>query len=286
MGNKNSHGRRRPLKQHARLGQVMRNNVCPYCACRITKITWTKEHMLPVGLTDARPYDFMACQKCNNKKSALDDVASTVLRFSTATPHFQAGFNKMVNSPEGRKSLDAILRHFNLDTGRKLSDEGNWGVEGDDKTTIVFLEWLKWIARGLYFLETERCLKPKEKHRTGYYFVHSLMLNPGEMAALRNGEISDAKERFARIDRWRHRPETQTFGEGSVYLWCESIRRTGAFISLGGWYTFVVKVSPYSKKAFLDTATQELRYFGSPDLRGRVAVDVKREKGKEKLILE
>ena len=286
MSEMNGQGRRQLQKQHARLGEAIRNNVCPYCACRITKVTWTKEHMFPVGLTSGRPYDFMACQKCNNKKSALDDVAVTVSRLGAWSPHLQAGFDKMINSSEGCNSLVAILRHFDLDTRRKLSDEGDWGIEGDDKTILDFFEWLKWIARGLYFLETGQCLKPKEKHRSGCYFIHSSMLNPREMTTLRNGEIPNAKEIFARIDRWRHLPETQTFGEGSLCLWCESIRSTGALISFGGWYTFTVKVSSYTKKAFREAANEQLRYFRSPDVRGLSVVDVKVVNGKETLIFE
>ena len=282
MSNRNSH--RRP-QQHARLGQTMRNEVCPYCACRITKLAWTREHVLPESLTGARQHDFKACEKCNNKKSRLDEIVSTMLRLSTETPCLQTGFDKMIKSSEGRKSLVAVLRHFDLDTRRKLSDEGNWGIGGDDTSTMAFLEWLKWVARGLYFLETGQCLKPKEQHRIGYYFVHPLLLNPGEMSELTNEESPDAREAFARPDRWRRRPETQIFGEGSVYLWCESVRKTGAFISLAGWYTLVVKVSPYSKKAFLDATNDQLRCFGSPDFKGCVAIDVKKHRGKETLVL-
>ena len=241
--------------------------------------------MLPKVLTGPRPYDFMACQKCNNKKSNLDGVASTVLRLGAVTPHYQAGFNKMIKSAEGHKSLCAILRHFNLDTKHTLSDEGHWGVEGDHKIVMDFLEWLKWIARGLYFLEYGRSLKPKEKHRPGFYFVHSLMLDAGKMAVLRNREIPDAEELFARIDQWRHCADTQTFGEGSVNLWCESILRTGAFISLGGWYTFAVKVSLYTKKRFLDETCDQLRCFGSAGFGEPGAVDLMRTKGKEKLVV-
>ena len=103
----------------------------------------------------------------------------------------------MINSSEGRKSLHTILRHFDLDTGHKLSDEGDWGVEGNDKTILNFLSWLKWIARGIYFLETGYCLTPKEKHRNGHRFIHSTMLNPSEMATLRNKEIPNAEEHLA-----------------------------------------------------------------------------------------
>ena len=192
----------------------------------------------------------------------------------------------MINSSEGCKSLVALLRHFDLEARRKLSDEGDLGVEGDDKTILDFFGWLKWVARGLYFLETGQCLKPKEKHRSGCYFIHPSMLNPREMTVLRNGEIPNAEEVLNRIDHWRHLPETQTFGGGSVCLWCESIERTGALISFGGWYTFAVKASPYSKRAFLDSTNEQLRYFGSPDVRGLAVVDVKVVDGKETLIFE
>lgn len=264
----------------------MRNKVCPFCACRITQATRTKEHMLPKGLTGDRPYDFMACEKCNNDKSVLDGVASTVLRLSAATPHFKMGFDKMIISPEGQKSLIAILRHFDLGSARELSDEGHLGIEGDRKITLDFLEWLKWIARGIYFLETGRCLRPKESHRSGCYFIHSLILDPGGLAALRDGQIPYAERLFSRVDRWRQCAETQIFGDGSVYLWCESILRTGAFISLGEWYTFAVKVSLYTKRRFLDATSQQLSYFGSPDFHQPVAVDLKRQKGKEKLVVK
>ena len=264
----------------------MKNDVCPYCACRINKVTWTKEHMLPEGLTGSRRYDFMACRNCNNEKSALDDVAITVSRLGAWSPHLQAGFDKMINSSEGCKSLVAVLRHFNLETRRELSDEGDLGMEGDDKTILDFFGWLKWVARGLYFLETGQCLKPKEKHRSGCYFIHPSMLNPREMTALRNGEIPNAEQILSQIDRWRHLPETQTFGEGSVCLWCESIEKTGAIISFGGWYTFAVKVNPYSKTAFLDSANKQLRYFSSPDVKRLTVVDLKMVNGKEALILE
>ena len=192
----------------------------------------------------------------------------------------------MINSPEGRKSLAAVLRHFDFNTEHKLSDEGDRGIEGDDKTVLDFLNWLKWLARGIYFLETRQCLPPKEKHRNGYRFIHSIMLNPGEMAASRNKEIVDGDKHLDQIERWRHLPETQTFDNGSVCLWCESIRTTGAFISLGGWYTFVVKVSRYSKRAFLKAANDQLKCLYSENIRGCVAVDLKMVDGRETLVLD
>ena len=286
MNKKNSHGRQHAPKQHASLGQMVQNHICPYCACRITDATWTKEHMLPKALTGGRPFDFMTCRSCNNTKSALDDVVVTMSRIGGWSTHLLAGFERMINSPEGRKSLIAVLRHFDFDTEQKLSDEGDRGIEGDDKTVLDSLNWLKWLARGIYFLETGQCLTPKEKHRNGYRFIHSVMLNPHEMAALRSGEISNGEELFVQIDRWRHLPETQTFDNGNVCLWCKSIRTTGAFISLGGWYTFVVKVSRYSKREFLKAVNEQLAYLGSRNLRGCVAVDLRMVNGRETLILD
>ena len=265
---------------------MVQNHVCPYCACRITNATWTKEHMLPKALTGGQPYDFMTCRSCNNKKSALDDVVVTMSRIGGWSPHLLAGFGRMMDSPEGRKSLVAVLRHFDFDTEHKLSNEGDRGIEGDDKTVLDFMNWLKWLARGIYFLETGQCLPPKEKRRNGYKFIHSTMLNPHEMAVLRNKEIFDGEKHFAHIERWRHLPETQTFDNGSVCLWCKSIRTTGAFISLGGWYTFTVKVSRYSKRAFLEAVNDRLKCLYSENIRGCVAVDLKMVDGRETLILE
>ena len=242
--------------------------------------------MLPRALTGGQPYDFMTCRSCNNKKSALDDVVATMSRIGGWSPHLLAGFDRMINSPEGRKSLVAVLRHFDFDTEHKLSDEGDRGIEGDDKTVLDFLNWLKWLARGIYFLETGQCLPPKEKHRNGYKFIHSTMLNPHEMTVLRNREIFDGEKHFAQIECWRHLPETQIFDNGSVCLWCKSIRTTGAFISLGGWYTFAIKVSRYSKRAFLEAVNDQLKCLYSENIGGCVAVDLRMVDGRETLILD
>ena len=238
-------------QEHARLGKTIRNKLCPFCACRITKVSGTKEHVLPKGLTGPRPYDFIACKGCNNKKSALDDVVTTVLRLSAATPHYQAGFDKMMESAEGRKSLVAVLRHCDLKKRYMVLKEGSLGIAADDMSTLVFLEWLKWVARGIYFLENGQCLKTKERHQIGYFFIHPSMLNPREMFALKTAASAGARRAFGQLESWRHRPETQVFGGGSVYLWCESIFKTGAFISLGGWYTLAAKVSPFSRQTGL-----------------------------------
>ena len=242
--------------------------------------------MLPKALTGGQPYDFIACRSCNNRKSALDDVVVTISRLGGWSPHLLAGFKKMIDSSEGRKSLAAVLNHFDFNTEHKLSDESDRGIEGDDKTVLDFLNWLKWLARGIYFLETRLCLPPKEKHRNGYRFIHSTMLNASEMAVLRNRGIFDGEKHFTRIDRWRHLPETQTFDNGSVSLWCKSIRTTGAFVSLGGWYTFVVKVSRYSKRAFIEAVNEQLKCLCSENIRGCVAVDLKIVNGKETLVLD
>ena len=282
MGKGGGHNRR---EEHVRLGKTIRNKLCPFCACRITQVNGTREHVLPKGLTGPRPYDFIACKGCNNKKSALDGALSTVLRLSAATPHFQAGFDKMMESAEGRKSLLAILRHCDLKKRYMVLDEGSLGIEADDTSTLVFLEWLKWVARGLYFLETGQCLKTKERHQIGYFFIHPSMLNPRETFALKNAESADARQESGRLESWRHRSETQVFGEGSVYLWCESILKTGAYVSLGGWYTLVVKVSPFSRRAFVDATNDQLRCFGSSDFRDHVVTDIRKRRGKETLIV-
>ena len=208
-----------------------------------------------------------------------------MLRLSAATPHYQAAFDKMMGSTEGRNSLVAVLRHCDLERTYVVTDDGSQGIEADDMSTLAFLEWLKWVARGLYFLETGKCLKPKERHQTGYFFIHPSMLNPSEVFLLKNAANVAAGQAIGRLEGWRNRSETQVFGEGNVYLWCESILRTGAYISLGGWYNLVVIVSPYSKRRFIDAVNEQLRCFRSPDLRGHVVTGVRKHRGKETLML-
>ena len=74
--------------------QALKNNACPYCNNSLTTSTKTKEHLLPVGLTGKRPYDFLACERCNNKKSKWDDTVVNIARMGALGPQAWEGFER------------------------------------------------------------------------------------------------------------------------------------------------------------------------------------------------
>lgn len=258
--------RKNPIK----LGRALRNRVCPYCAVVMKTGTETKDHLLPRGLTEGRPYDFLACRTCNNTKAKYDDILVSIARIGNWSPPLQGGFDKTLRSEEGQKSLVAFLKHFNLPSRRERPD-GNYTVESDDMPIIAFLEWLKWIVRGAYFLETGACLKPKEKLRLGGYFIRPILLLVNDGDQLSN--------RYARriLEKSFLHPQRQTFGGGSVHFLCESTK-IGLLIFLGKEYILGATVTPYKKKDFLKSINEQLSYFRflPPDIQGKRAVDIRK----------
>ena len=259
-------------------GQALKNRVCPYCAVIMTKGTGTgsartEEHLLPRGLTGSRTYDFLACQKCNNKKARQDDILVSIARMGNWSPHLQDGFDKMLRSEGGQKSVIAFLKHFNLSSRRERAD-GNYTIESDDAPIIAFLEWLKWIVRGAYFLETGTCLKPKEKLRPGGYFIRPTLLPVDDRDKLLTRQQRRDVQRV--LDKSFRHPQLQTFGGGSVHFLCESTK-IGLLIFLGKEYLLGAIVTPYKKKDFLKSINEQLDYFRflAPDIQGRRAVDVR-----------
>ncbi len=267
-------GREHKKKSPIEYGQALENRVCPYCARRLAPGTGTKEHLLPRGLTGGRPYDFLACQKCNNEKSKYDDTLVSIARMGNWSPHLKAGFDKMIRSDEGQKSLRAFLKHFNFPDRRERPD-GNWTVYADDAPTNAFLEWLKWVVRGAYFLETNSCLKPKEKLQVGGYFIHQVLLTL--YADARTQAKRERVQVQAAMDKVLHHPHLQTFGEESVYFLGDSTK-TGMCILLGKEYLLSAVVVPYTKHAFRSSINERIAYlnFLPPDIQGKRVVDVKK----------
>ncbi len=66
----------------------MKDDVCPSGACQMTTDAWTREHLLPVGLTEGWRYGFMAGQTCSNQKSALDAVAIPIRKICSVPAIF------------------------------------------------------------------------------------------------------------------------------------------------------------------------------------------------------
>ena len=254
-------------------GQALKNRACPYCNDFLTKGTTTKEHLLPRGLTGKRPYDFLVCKRCNNKKSKWDDNVVNIARMGAWSPHLQAGFERTSRSEEGQKSLVAFLKHVNLSSKRPRPD-GNWTVEMDDMPTIACIEWLKYVARGAYFLETGFCLRPKEKLRAGGYFIRPTFLTSRDIGRLSTREERQLPRNL--LDPEFQHPQLQTFGEGSVRFLCESIR-TGMMVLLGREYLLGATVVPYKKKDFLKSINEQLSYLNylHPNIQGKRAGNVR-----------
>ena len=255
-------------------GQALENRVCPYCADIMKTGTGTKEHLLPKGLTGGRPYDFLACQKCNNEKSKYDDTLVSVARMGSWSQHLKAGFDRMLRSEEGQKSLIAFMQNFDLQGIRERPD-GNYAIEFNDVPILAFLRWLRWVVRGAYFLETGFCLKPREKQRKGCYFIRPTLL---PIEDDRDNRLTRQQRRQVRrvLDKSLRHPQLQTFGGGSVHFLCESTK-TGLLIFLGKEYLLGATVTPYKKKDFLKSINEQLSYLHSlaPDIQGRRAVDVR-----------
>lgn len=268
------HAKERPIEY----GKALKNGVCPYCAVIMTKApgtdsSRTEEHLLPKGLTGGRTYDFLACQKCNNEKSKYDDTLVSVARMGSWSPHLKAGFDKMLRSEEGQKSLVAFLQNFDLQ-GRRERTDGNYAIEFDDVPILAFLRWLRWVVRGTYFLETGFCLKPREKKRKGGYFIRPTLLSVDNIDTLPTRQQRRQVRRV--VDKSLRHPQLQTFGGGSVHFLCKSTK-TGLLIFLGKEYLLGATVTPYKKKDFLKSINEQLSYLHSlaPDIQGRRAVDVR-----------
>ena len=262
-------------KRPVKLGQTWKNRVCPYCAVIMTKApgtdsSRTEEHLLPKGLTGGRTYDFLACQKCNNEKSKCDATLVSVARMGSWSQHLKAGFNKMLRSGEGQKSLVAFMRNFDLQ-GRRERPDGDYAIEFNDVPILAFLRWLRWVVRGAYFLETGLCLKTRDQHRGGGYFIRPTLLFIDNIDKLPTRRQRRHARRVVKESLCHH--QLQTFADRSVHFLCTSTA-AGVRIFLGKEYLLRVAVVPYKEEDFLKAINEQLDYLGSlaPDIQGKRAV--------------
>ena len=261
--------RKKPVK----LGQAWKNRVCPYCTVVMRVDTETKEHLLPRKLTGGWAYDFLACQKCNNEKSKWDENLVTVARMGGWSQYLKAGFDKMLRSEEGQKALVAFMQNFDLQGIRERPD-GDYAIEFNDVPILAFLRWLRWVVRGAYFLETGLCLKTRDQHRRGGYFIRPTLLFIDNIDRLPTRQQRRHARRVVTKSLCHH--QLQTFAEGSVHFLCTSTA-TGVQIFLGKEYLLSVAVAPYKEENFLKAINEQLDYLGSlaPDIQGKRAVSAR-----------
>lgn len=287
--NKRQTSRRSVRRMHpAPLSNALRNDRCAYCGTHLTRegdCRPTREHLLPTSITGSRPYDFMACQTCGNSKSKRDELIAWIVKFGNVNVEALQRFDPKSVSPEGRKSLHAILRHFDLGSPSFATyRRENWVMLSSDWSIVDgLIEWTRWFARGLYFLETGQILKHKEAMRFPGRMILTELLLADNMVAMAGLGLDVGV--VGRI----FRPAANTLAWGpdrDVWLEWESIKMPHvASLCLGGKYALCATVAPYSKKKLLASVNRLIRFHPVPEVRNGFVSDLGKVGGKTCWIL-
>ena len=267
------------------LSMALKNERCAYCGINMPgegENRPTKEHVVPTSITGSRAYDFMACLACGNQKSRLDELIAWMVKFGEINVNVLGRFDPKSVSPEGRKSLMAIIRQFDIVNPSSCTYLGEeWAMLSGDWSIIDGMsEWTRWFARGIYFLETGQVLKRKEAmHYPGRMILTELLL-AGEIVQAAKWGLDKGPAR--RI----FRPAAGAPTWGDVWLEWPSIKYPKlACLCLGGKYALCATVAPYSKKKLLASANRLIQYHRVPGVRDGVIVDLRKVRGKMRWIL-
>ena len=272
----------------ASLEKALKNDYCGYCGRKMTKeegeYRRTKEHLVPKSITGSRPYDFMACRLCGNKKSRLDELIAWIVKFGDVNTNRLDRLDIKSLSCEGRKSLKAILKHINLIDPSFVTHRGDEfvGLHGRWRIVEFLTEWTKWFARGIYFLETGKILRYKEGMRYPDRMILSELLLASDMVGLTRlgfDEIGAAAKIF------RPAPNAQAWGD--IWLDWKSIKYPAvACLCLGGKYVLAATVAPYNKDKLLVSANLKLLWHHDPRVRNGCITDLTKYKGKWVFVLK
>ena len=273
----------------ASLSNALRNTHCGYCGTHLTREgddRPTREHLLPTSITGSRPYDFMACQACGNSKSRLDELIAWIVKFGNVNVNALQRFDPKSVSSEGQKSLYAILRHFDLDSPSFATyRRENWAMLSSDWSIVEgLIEWTRWFARGLYFLETGQILKHKEAMRSPGRMILTELLLADNMVAMAGlgldvGVVGRIFRPAADMPAWGP--------DQDVWLEWKSIKMPHvACLCLGGKYALCATVAPYSKKKLLASVNRLILFHPVPEVRNGFVSDLRKVRGKTCWILD
>lgn len=161
--------RRQGLAAHVRFGGEVCNRRCPLCGRLLTPCVKkspqpdsmaTEEHLLPQAITGTRPYDLLVCRKCNNEKSRLDEAVTSLARLAPYSDLTRDGFDRQF-----LKHPTTLLSMVAPDALCSLPEEptGDLRLHTTMKFHTLCVEWLRTIAKAIYFLETGKCLRQRLK---------------------------------------------------------------------------------------------------------------------------
>lgn len=151
------------------------------------------------------------------------------------------------------------------------------------------IEWTKWFARGLYFLETGKILKHREGMRApARRMIYLELFLASDMVRLT--QLGEDKGVAAFL--FNPTPNALKFGDPSgsgenVSLECKSIKYPyAACLCFSGRFAFVASVMPYSKKKKIEAMNKLLRWHPDPEVRNGEITDIRKIRGEMCGILE
>lgn len=209
-------------------------NVC--CLCGLKKADITKEHVFPKGIFNTPrptnlPQRIPACFECNNGLSKDEDDFRVFLTAGTA---YESNAGKQMWTekirPALKRRLKQRIRHM-VKQSRIMDKSGNvvghlpiLEVERESVNRV-----LKKIAKGLYYLDTQRVLAGEVEIHVGYYEENPDIFPPLDEA------IKGAK----RVD----------LGQGEVTYWRNTIK--------DNFEESLTRIQFYEDKIFLICTTRQ-----------------------------
>ena len=242
-------------KTFVRLAGKVNNTHCPLCRVKLTPPIKgdgpkppdmeTREHLLPQALTGNRPWDLLICHKCNGEKSDLDQTIVGMARLAAYSTKTFSDFQRQLDSQP--RSILALMKRDEMDwldktTEKQRTTDGilfPGSVDAYWKTWF----WMVMLAKCVYYLETGKfCVQGRRRNGK---IIEWTGINPAGTAETR-------RHYPGWIEGWHEHPQAQVFDDGNVVWLCESVRRKGLLVSLGGRYVWGVAVFRYTEKAYLD----------------------------------
>ena len=206
-------------------------NIC--CLCGLRKADITKEHLFPKGLFNMpRPTNLPpripTCYECNNGLSKDEEEFRL---FLTAGMAFESKAGKRMWSEKIRPSLKGRLKQRKRHMVKKYRIVDKSGdvvgrlpimeIERDSANRV-----LRKIAKGLYYLDTQRVLPNEVEIDVGYYPENTDILSPTFYEAIRGARR--VKLGQGEVTYWRNtikdNPEESLtwirFYEDKIFLIC------------------------------------------------------------------
>ena len=187
---------------------VNSKNIC--CLCGLKKADITKEHLFPKGFFNTPrpsnlPRRIPACYECNNGLSKDEEDFRVFLATGMA---YESNAGKRIwtekirpdlkgKRPRLKQSIRSMVKKLRIvdKSGTVVGHLPILEIDRDSANRV-----LRKIAKGLYYLDTQRVFPPHLEILVGYYAENPEIISPS---------LDEAKRRARRVD----------LGQGEVTYW-------------------------------------------------------------------